>query len=96
VVYKRAVKVSDEVYSRLKTLASRLGFESPNTLLEALLEWWEPLLTQSKVSVNSTWIYIELNGGRVALNVTQVDKMCKLKILPAKLCAEAKARIPWL
>jgi len=82
--------------ARLQTLASKLGYESPDRLLEHLLDWWEPLLVQSKITVKDTWIYVEIGDSRVAFNITQVDKMCKLRILPAKLCEEVRARIPWL
>jgi len=88
--------VSDTAYSKLQALASKLGYESPDRLLEHLLDWWEPLLTQSKITVKDTWIYVEVGDSRVAFNITQVDKMCKLRILPAKICEEVKARIPWL
>ena len=88
--------VAQTVNPRLQTLASKLGYESPDTLLEQLLDWWEPLLTQSNVTVKDTWIYVEIGDSRVAFNITQVDKMCKLRILPAKLCEEVRARIPWL
>jgi predicted DNA-binding protein len=81
---------------RLQTLASKLGYESPDKLLEHLLDWWEPLLTQSKITVKDTWIYVEIGDSRVAFNITQVDKMCKLRILPEHLCREVRARIPWL
>jgi len=94
-VYKRAVKVSDPVYSRLRALASRLGFESPNALLEELLEWWGALL-ESKVLVDGTWVYIELGGGRVAFNIVQVGRMCRLGLLPKYVCVKVKARVPWL
>ena len=89
--------VAQTVNPRLQTLASKLGYESPDTLLEQLLDWWEPLLAQSsKVTVKDTWIYVEIGDSRVAFNITQVDKMCKLRILPEHLCREVKARIPWL
>jgi len=88
--------VSDTAYSKLQALASRLGYESPDTLLIQLLDWWEPLLTQSKIAVKDTWIYVEIGDSRVAFNITQVDKMCKLRILPARICEEVRARIPWL
>ena len=35
--YKRAVKVSDRVYERLRELAKAAGLESPNQVLEVLL-----------------------------------------------------------
>jgi len=95
-VYKRAVKVSDYVYSKLQSLASKLGFESPNTLLEFLIEWWESLLVQSRVSVKDTWVYLEVSNGRVTFNIIQVDKMCKLRILPRHVCNDVKAKVPWL
>jgi len=88
--------VSNTAYLRLQTLASKLGYESPDKLLEHLLNWWEPLLTQSKITVKDTWIYVEIGDSKVAFNITQVDKMCKLRILPAKICEEVRARIPWL
>jgi len=88
--------VSDTAYSKLQALASRLGYESPDTLLIQLLDWWEPLLTQSRITVKDTWIYVEIGDSRVAFNITQVDKMCKLRILPEHLCREVRARIPWL
>ena len=88
--------VSDTAYSKLQALASRLGYESPDTLLMQLLDWWEPLLTRSKVTVKDMWVYIELDSGRVALNTVQAGKMCKLRILPKHVCEEVKTMIPWL
>ena len=94
--YRRVVKVSDHVYSRLRALTSELGFDSPNALLEHLLEWWEPLLVQSRLFVEGTWVYIEVPSGRVALNLTQASRMCRLRLLPRRVCVEVKAKVPWL
>ena len=88
--------VAQAVNQRLQMLTSKLGYESTDRLLEHLLDWWEPLLTQSKITVKDTWIYVEIGDSKVAFNITQVDKMCKLRILPAKICEEVRARIPWL
>jgi len=67
-----AIKVSGEVLSRLRALASKLGVESPNALLTRLLEDLEPSLTaELRVLVEYPWVHISHRGESVALNVTQ-------------------------
>jgi phage gp46-like protein len=71
--YRRAVKVSDEVYRGLWELARRHGLESPNQLLEKLLAQGVTPSAPDRVTLSVDCIARRVRKGDKLLNVYYVE-----------------------